>query len=51
VLVEPNFFNHERVPNAYAGTMHQGIIKNCIGDLAFGTAAPRLWNELSGNMN
>ena len=27
-----------------------GIKKKCIGDLAFGAAAPRLWNELRVNI-
>ena len=30
----------------YAPLLHQGITKKCIGDSAFGAAAPRLWNEL-----
>ena len=41
-LVEPNFFNQERVPDAYVKTMHQCITKNCIDDSAFGAVAPRV---------
>ena len=35
-----------RLRQNYAPTVHQGITKKCIGDSAFGAAAPRLWNEL-----
>ena len=34
----------------YAPTLHQGITKKCIGDSAFGAAAPRLWNKLPVNI-
>ena len=33
-----------RLRQNYAPTLHQGITKKCIGDSAFGAAAPRLWN-------
>ena len=39
-----------RLRQNYAPTLHQGITKKCIGDLAFGAAAPRLWNELPVNI-
>ena len=35
---------------SYAPTLHQGMTKKCIGDSAFGAAAPRLWNELPVNI-
>ena len=34
----------------YEPILHQGITKKCIGDSAFGAAAPRLWNELPVNI-
>ena len=39
-----------RLRQSYAPTLHQGITKTCIGDSAFGAAAPRLWNELPVNI-
>ena len=39
-----------RLRQNYAPTLHQGITKKCIGDSAFGAAAPRLWNELPVNI-
>ena len=35
-----------RLRQNYAAKLHQGIIKKCIGDSAFGAAAPPPWNEL-----
>ena len=53
-LIWQNLLNHESVTDAYARTMrqtlHQGMTKKCVGDLAFGAAAPRLWNELPLNI-
>ena len=39
-----------RLRQNYAPTLYQGITKKCIGDSAFGAAAPRLWNELHVNI-
>ena len=39
-----------RLRQNYAPTLHQGITKKCIGDSAFGAAAPRVWNELPVNI-
>ena len=39
-----------RLRQNYAPTLHQGITKKCIGNSAFGAAAPRLWNELPLNI-
>ena len=39
-----------RLRQNYAPTLHQGMTKKCVGDSAFGAAAPRLWNELPVNI-
>ena len=39
-----------RLRQNYAPTLHQGITKKCNGDLGFGAAASRLWNELPVNI-
>ncbi|KAK2168477.1 hypothetical protein NP493_1227g00028 [Ridgeia piscesae] len=39
-----------RLRHNYAPTLHKGTTNKCIGDLAFGAAAPRLWNELLVNI-
>jgi len=38
-----------RLRQNYAPTLHQGMTKKCVGNSAFGAAAPRLWNNLPVN--
>ena len=39
-----------RLRQNYVPTLYQGMTKKCVGDSAFGAAAPRLWNELTVNI-
>ena len=46
---------HIRTPDGrlrkdYAPTLHQYITKKSIGESAFGTTAPRLWNSLAADI-
>ena len=40
-----------RLCQNYAPTLHKGMTKKCVGDSAFGAAAPRLWNVLPLNIH